>query len=55
LVADIEGGFRSKVFENRILRRIYGSKRNDVTVEWRKLGDEDLSGLYSSPNTGRKT
>jgi len=54
LVADIEGRFRPKVFENRILRRIYGPKKNDVTVEWRKLGDEDLSGLYSSPNTGRE-
>jgi len=40
---------RPKVFENRVLKRIYGPKRNDLTVEWRKLRDEDLSGLYSSP------
>jgi hypothetical protein len=54
LFADIEEDCRSKVFENRVLRRINGPKRNDVTVEWRKLHDEDLSGLYSSPNTGRR-
>jgi hypothetical protein len=45
---------RPKVFENRVLRRIYGPKRDDVTMEWRKLRDEDLSGLYNSPNTGRE-
>jgi len=43
LVADIEGGFRPKVFEDRVLRRIYGPKKNDVTVEWIKLHDEDLT------------
>ena len=45
---------RPKLFENTVLRRIYGPKRNDVTVLWIKLHDEDLSGLYSSPNTGRE-
>jgi len=38
------------VFENRVLRRIYGSKRNDVTGEWRKLHNMQLSDLYSLPN-----
>jgi hypothetical protein len=41
---------RLKVFENRMLRRIFGSKRNEVTVEWRKLHNEELNGLYCSPN-----
>ena len=38
------------MFENRVLRRIFGSKRNEVTGEWRKLHNEGLSDLYSSPN-----
>ena len=38
------------MFENRVLRRIYGSKRNDVTGEWRKLHNMQLSDLYSLPN-----
>jgi hypothetical protein len=37
LVAHIEGGPRLRVFGNSVLRRIFGSKRNDVTGEWRKL------------------
>jgi hypothetical protein len=41
---------RLRVFENRVLRRIFGHKRDEVTVEWRKLYYEDLSDLYSSPN-----
>ena len=39
-----------RVFANRVLRRIFGSKRDDVTREWRKLRNEDLNDLYSSLN-----
>jgi hypothetical protein len=38
------------VFENRVLRRIFGPKRNEVTGEWRKLHNEELHDLYSSPS-----
>jgi len=41
---------RLRVFENRVLRRIFGSKRDEVKGEWRKLHDEELKVLYSSPN-----
>jgi hypothetical protein len=41
---------RLRVFENRVLRRIFGSKRDEVTGEWRKLHTEELSNLYFSPN-----
>ena len=44
---------RLKVFENRVLRRIFGSKRNAVTEERRKLHNEELNDLYSSPSTVR--
>jgi hypothetical protein len=37
------------VFENRVLRRIFGPKRDEVTGEWRKLHNEELHNLYSSP------
>jgi len=36
-------------FENRVLRRIFGPKRNEVTGEWRKLHNEELNDLYSLP------
>jgi hypothetical protein len=36
------------VFENRVLRRIFGPKRDEVTGEWRKLHNEELHDLYSS-------
>jgi hypothetical protein len=36
------------VFENRVLRRIFGPKRDEVTGEWRKLHNEELRDLYSS-------
>ena len=41
---------RLRVFENRVLRRIFGPKKDEVTGEWRKLHYEDLSDLYCSPN-----
>jgi hypothetical protein len=39
-----------EVFENRVLRRIFGPKRDEVTGEWRKLHTEELHNLYSSPD-----
>ena len=39
-----------RVFENRVLRRIFGPKRDKVRAEWRKLHNEELNELYSSPN-----
>ena len=44
--------FRLRVFENRILRRIFGSKRNE-NGEWRRLHNEELDSLYRSPNIVR--
>jgi hypothetical protein len=38
------------VFENRMLRRIFGPKRDEVAGEWRKLHNEELRDLYSSPS-----
>jgi hypothetical protein len=40
--------------ENRVLRRIFGPKRDEVKVEWRKLHNEELHNLYSSPDTIRQ-
>jgi hypothetical protein len=42
------------VFENRVLRRIFGPKRDDVTGEWRKLHSGELHNLYSSPDIIRQ-
>jgi hypothetical protein len=41
---------RLKVFENRVLRRVFGLQRDEVTGEWRELHNGELHDLYSSPN-----
>jgi hypothetical protein len=41
---------RLSAFENRVLRRIFGPKRDEVTGEWRRLHNEELNDLYSSPS-----
>jgi hypothetical protein len=41
---------RLRVFENKVRRRIFGPKRDEVTGGWRELHNEDLHGLYSSPS-----
>ena len=41
------------MFENRVLRRVFGPKRDEVTGEWRKLHNDELSDLYSLPNIVR--
>ena len=42
-----------KVFQNGVLRRIFGRRRDEVTVKWKKLQNEELNDLYSSPNIVR--
>ena len=44
---------RLRVFENRVLRRIFGPKRDDVTGDWRKLRNVELNDMYSSPSIVR--
>ena len=44
---------RLRLLENRVLMRIFGPKRDEVTGEWRKLHNEELNDLYSSPNIFR--
>jgi hypothetical protein len=46
---------RLRVFENRVLRRIFGPKRKEVAGDWRSLHDEKLHNLYASPNIIRIT
>jgi hypothetical protein len=41
---------RLRVFENRVVRRIFVPKRDEVTGDWKKLHNEELHNLYSSPN-----
>jgi hypothetical protein len=46
---------RLRVFENRVLRRIFGPKKDEATREWRRLHNEELNHLYSSTNIIRVT
>ena len=51
MVAHIGGGKgRLRVFESKVLRRIFGPKRDEVTGEWRRLHNKELYALYSSPD-----
>jgi hypothetical protein len=44
---------RLRVFENRVLRGIFGVERDEVTGEWKKLNKEEINDLYCSPNIVR--
>jgi hypothetical protein len=44
---------RLRVFENKVLRRVFGPRRDEVTGDWRRLHNEELNDLYSSPNIVR--
>ena len=46
----LKGERRLRVYENRMLKRIFGPKRDGVTGEWKKIHNEKLNDLYSSPN-----
>jgi hypothetical protein len=48
----LRGESKLRVFENRVLKRIFGQKRDEVTGEWRKLHNKELNDLYSSPSSG---
>jgi hypothetical protein len=50
LVSDIREEYGLRVFDNRVLRRIFGRKKGEVKGGWRKLHNEELHNLYSSPN-----
>jgi hypothetical protein len=50
LVALLEEERRLRVFDNKVLRRIFGPKRDEVTGEWRRLHNKELYVLYSSQN-----
>ena len=49
----VKGEHRPWVLENRVLRKIFGPKRDEVTGEWRKLHSEELHDQYCSPNVVR--
>jgi len=42
-----------RVFENKVLRRIFGPRRDEVTEEWRRMHNEELNDLHSTPNIVR--
>jgi hypothetical protein len=50
LVSYFNGGTQTKGFGNRMLRRIFGQKRDEVKGSWRKLHNEELHNLYSLPS-----
>jgi hypothetical protein len=50
LVSTLREGHRLRVFENRVLRRIFGPMRDEVMGDWRKLHNAELHNLYSSPD-----
>jgi hypothetical protein len=54
LVSNIREQHRLRTFENRVLRRIFGPKMDEVTGEWRKLHKGELHNLYSSPDIIRQ-
>jgi hypothetical protein len=47
-------GHRLRVFEDRVLRRMFGPNRDEVTGEWRKFNNEELHNIYSSPGIIRQ-
>jgi hypothetical protein len=53
LVADLEEKRRLRVFENRVLKRIFEPERDEVTGEWEGLHNEKLNYMYCSPNIAR--
>ena len=53
MFADIAGGKKLRVFENMVLRRIFGPRRDEVTGEWRRLHNEELNDLYCPPDIVR--
>jgi len=50
---NVLGERKLRVVENMVLRRIFGPRRDEVTGEWRRLHNEELNHLYSSPNIVR--
>jgi hypothetical protein len=50
LISDLREEHSLRVFDNRVLRRIFGPQRDEATGEWRKLHNEELRDLYSSPS-----